>query len=693
MQVKNLDLNTPIRYIKGVGPKRAETLSRLGLNIVEDLLYYLPRRYEDRSNLKPIKELAIGEHQTVQGDILTLGIKKTRKGMSIFRLAVGDATGVVYGIWFNQPYLKRFFKVGQKIILHGKVEKYDVLQIHQPEYEIVKPDKTASIHIGRIVPIYPLTQDISQRYLRSLVYYAVRSAYSQVKEILPTYLRAKQRLADIRFAVQNTHFPANFGVLGKAYKRLVFDEFFILQLAIAIKRKGVKIDIAGISHKIDDEILASFRKRLPFELTESQLKVIKEIEKDMASPKPMNRLLEGDVGSGKTVVAAYAIMLTVKNGFQAVLMVPTEILAKQHFATLDKLLSPYGIKAGLLISGISESQKSETRDSVKNGSIDLIIGTHALIQEGVDFSKLGLAIIDEQHKFGVTQRAILRDKGSAADVLVMTATPIPRTLALTVYGDLDISIIKELPPGRRPVNTFWVEEAKRDGVYEFIKEEVKKGRQAYIVCPTISGSSKSEIQAAAKMYESLQKGVFKEFKLGLIHGKMNMQEKDEAMKKFKTGKISILVSTIVIEVGIDIPNASIMLVENAERFGLAQLHQLRGRVGRGEYDSYCILLADPKTQAAQSRLKAMADTTDGFRIAEEDLQLRGPGEIFGTQQHGLPELRFGNILRDAEIMELARKEAFGLIKEDPELADARNQLIREALRERFKGKVDLVHVG
>jgi len=693
MQVKNSNLNTSIRYIKGVGPKKAEVLSRLKLQTIEDLLFYLPHRYEDRSNLKPIKEVVIGEAQTVQGEVLTFGVKKTKKGMNIFQLAVGDNTGVIYAIWFNQPFLKRYFKVGERVILYGKVEKYDVLQIHQPEYEIGKEDKAASIHIGRIVPIYHLTQDVSQRYLRSIVYHAVGNFSHAVRDFLPTHLRAKHKLVDMRFAIRNVHFPNSLEVRERAYKRLVFEEFFILQVAIALKRKGIKTDKTGISHKIDEEALNSFKENLPFRLTPSQLKVIKEIENDMKSSKPMNRLLEGDVGSGKTVVAGYAILLTIKNGLQACIMAPTEILAKQHYITLSNLLAPYGINVEILISGLSQERKEAIKQAVKSGEANLVVGTHALIQEGVDFSNLGLAIVDEQHKFGVTQRAVLREKGSKADILVMTATPIPRTLALTVFGDLDISAIKELPPGRRPISTYWVEESRRANVYEFIREEIEQGRQAYIVCPRIKESDKSQIQAATQMRERLQAEVFKEFSVGLVHGKMATQDKDRIMSDFKGGKINILVSTVVIEVGIDVANASVMLVEDAERFGLAQLHQLRGRIGRGKYDSYCILLANPRTENAQKRLKTMADTVDGFEIAEEDLQLRGPGEFFGTRQHGLPELRFGNILRDTEMMELARKEAFALVHEDPDLADPRNRPIRQALEERFKGKLELIHVG
>jgi ATP-dependent DNA helicase RecG len=546
--------------------------------------------------------------------------------------------------------------------------------------------------MGRIVPVYRLTEDVSQRYMRFLSHEAVTRFLFSAKDSLPVNIRARTRLADLQFALRNIHFPASFENLNKAYRRIVFEEFFILQLALALKKKDREASTPGIRHKLDAELAESFKRLLPYDLTASQLKVINEIQIDMANPKPMNRLLEGDVGSGKTVVAIYALLLTVRNGYQAAVMAPTEILARQHYINISELLMPLGINVRLLVSGLNPKKKLEIKNEIESGEVDIVIGTHAIIWEGIDFGKLGFVVVDEQHKFGVFQRHLLRKKGVSPDVLLMTATPIPRTLALTLYGDLDISVIRELPKGRRPITTYCLEEAKRQSIYQFIKEEIEKGRQAYIVYPRI-WSGKGALKSAARMYNKLQEDVFPDLRLGLIHGRMKVKEKDSVMKKFKDKKIDILVSTTVIEVGIDVANASVMLIENAERFGLSQLHQLRGRIGRGDYPSYCILLGDPAGEAAKKRFDTMSETQDGFRVAEEDMELRGPGEFFGTRQHGLPELRFGNILRDFDIMEEARREAFALVGRDPRLEDARNALVREALKARFAGKLELASVG
>ena len=701
MQEKNNLLSTPVRYFKGVGPKRSDVLARISLKTVEDVLYYLPARYEDRSNFVAIKDLKIGEYQTIQGEIVTLTTRLTKSRQYVFQAAVTDHTGFIHAIWFNQPYLKDYFKKAQKVVLYGKVEMYDKLQIVQPEYEIMKEGETDSVNIGRIVPIYALTSGLTQRYLRRLVDVAIEKYQRSLKEVLPTYLLARKKLVDIKFAIKNIHFPYNFENLEKAYRRIVFEEFFILQLALAIKKQDIKAE-EGLSHKIGSEFMDVFKKQLAFELTAGQKKAIDDIGHDMSSSKPMNRLLEGDVGSGKTVVAAYALMLTVQNGFQAVIMAPTEVLARQHFIGLSELLMPLGINTAFLIGGIDSSRRSELYDEIKSGKVNIVVGTHAIIQERVEFKKLGLAVIDEQHKFGVTQRAILKQKGYNPHILLMTATPIPRTLALTVYGDLDVSVIRELPKGRKPIVTYWLEEEKRQDVYGFIKEELEKGRQAYVVCPLIDGKREVEDgrwkmedgrQGAVETFEKLKEEVFANYKVGLLHGKMSSQEKDKVMKEFKKGKIDILVSTVVIEVGVDCPNASVMLIENAERFGLAQLHQLRGRIGRGEHESYCILLGNPKTEEATHRLKAIEGTLDGFQIAEVDLDMRGPGEFFGTRQHGLPEIRFGNILKDFDIMEAARREAFSLIARDPDFGEEHHRLLKERLAARFRGKLDLIRVG
>lgn len=695
MQEKN-NLKIPVRYIKGVGPKKSVYLSRLGIHTMEDIFYYLPKRYEDRSKFTAIKDLKVGEYQTVRGEIITLSPRLSRSGLSIFQIAVTDQTGFIHAIWFNQPYLKDYFRKGQRVVIYGRVEQYDKLQIVQPEYEILKENPSDSIDVGRIVPIYSSTGELTQRYLRSLAFAAITSYSKFLIERLPTYILAREKLVDLKFAIRNIHFPRTFDNLDKAYKRIVFEEFFILQLALAIKKKDIKFKNTAFSHRLRGALIDSFKKIIPFELTEAQKKAITDIERDMSSGKPMNRLLEGDVGSGKTVVASHALILTVQNGYQGVLMAPTEVLARQHFINLSELLMPLGVNIVLLISGIDPKTKNRIYSEVKEGRINIVVGTHAILEEAVEFKKLGLAVIDEQHKFGVTQRAVLREKGYNPHVLIMTATPIPRTLALTVYGDLDISIIKEMPKGRKPIATYWVEEDKREEMYNFIKEELDKGRQAYVVCPLIEkgAGNRNPAASAEEVYEKLKAEVFADFEVGLLHGRISSKEKEKVMKDFKKGKIKVLVSTIVIEVGVDIPNASVMLIENAERFGLAQLHQLRGRIGRGEYESYCILLANPKTDAAKERLKAIEGTLDGFQIAETDLNIRGPGEFFGTRQHGaLPEIRFGNILKDFDIMECARIEAFTLISKDPALSEEHHRLLKENLFMRFRSKLELIKVG
>ena len=694
VQEKKKPLTTSVRYTKGVGPKMAGVLNRLGLATAEDVLYYLPRRYEDRSCFKAIADVKPHEIVTIKGRVLTFGVRRSKKGMNIFQLAVGDDTGKIYCVWFNCPFMKKFFRVGQKIIVYGKAEKYSTMQIHQPEYEILdEEDPGPSVHIGRIVPVYSSTQDLTQRFLRTLVKRTLDDYGRGFQDILPTKVRAKHKLVDITFAIHNIHFPHSFDNLKKSYKRLVFEEFFLLQLAIAFKKKDSMTAFDGIMHKSESLPEEMLKELIPFELTRDQSRVMREIAGDMKAAKPMNRLLEGDVGSGKTVVALYGLLLTVKNGFQGTVMAPTEILAEQHYMNLSRMLMGTDINVALLIGSLKKGAREAVLSQIKSGEADIVVGTHALIEDGVEFKKLGLAVIDEQHKFGVSQRAILRKKGNNCDVLVMTATPIPRTLALTVYGDLDISTLRHLPSGRRPVSTYWVEEESRRKVYSFLKEEIKKGRQAYVVYPKIEGTQKSSMKAAVDMYGELKDNNFKEFEVGLIHGRMRPDEKDAVMEKFRKKKIDLLVSTVVIEVGIDVPNATVMFIENAERFGLSQLHQLRGRIGRGEHQSYCILLGAPQTERALRRLKAMTETSDGFQIAEEDLELRGPGDLFGTRQHGLPEIRFGSIIQDMDIMELARKEAFQMVGDDPGLDDFNHVMLKNALRKRFRGKLDLVRVG
>ena len=676
------DLNISARFIKGVGPSRLSTLNKLGIETIHDLLCCFPRRYEDRSRIKKIREIRSGNFETIKAKVITFGDHMSKKGMNIFQVAVGDSTGVIHATWFNKPYMKDKFKIGQELILYGKAERYNYLQMNNPEYEVLTGTQEDFVHIGRIVPIYPLTESLNQRWFRNIIKFTVDNYADGISEILPFEIRKRNDLMILKEAVRNIHFPVSDLVLKKARKRIIFDEFLILQTGIALKRASIKIDLTGCVHKLEGDLIGRFKTNLPFEFTKSQSKVIKEIEDDMKSLEPMNRLLQGDVGSGKTIVALYALMLTVQNGYQGGLMVPTEILAEQHYRNIKELVENLGVKVMILSGDLKEEERRRRRHMIEIGEVDIVIGTHALIQEGVNFKKLGLAVVDEQHKFGVMQRAMLKSKAQNPDMLIMTATPIPRTLALTVYGDMDVSVIDELPPGRGGGKTFFFEEKNREKAYRIAEEEIKIGRQAYVVYPIIDESEKSDLRAAIKMHKELA-GLFPDLKIGLLHGRMKSKEKEAVMHDFKDQKINMLVSTIVIEVGVDISNASVMIIEHAERFGLSQLHQLRGRIGRGKHMSYCILVSKPKTDDAKQRISAMLKTQDGFRIAEEDLEIRGPGEFFGTRQHGLPELKIANIVRDREILEVAKKEAFDLVQKDRFLRSPENRLIRESLLKKF----------
>lgn len=686
---------TSAQYIKGVGPDRLKLLKRLGISTVKDCLWYFPLRYEDRSNLSPISLLRLDEYQTIKGKVLTSSIFSTKKGMNIFQLAVGDDTGKIYALWFRQPYMKRYFEDGDTVILYGKVQRTKRLQIVHPEYEIIREDESKDelIHTGRIVPIYPLASGVNQRRLRSIIKHAVNQYSGYTDETMPTNIQARQKLLDLRSAIRNIHFPVNDRQNREARRRLIFDEFLLLQMALAIKRYKMKFAPEGRAHNVEGKLQEEFLKILPFELTSAQKKTIEDIKKDMSSSKPMHRLIQGEVGSGKTAVSCYGLLLTVANNHQGAIMVPTEILARQHYLTISNLFSSLGIRVVLLINGLKSADKREALELIESGEADIVVGTHSLIQQAIAFKDLGLIVIDEQHKFGVEQRAFLKSKTKNPDIMVMTATPIPRTMAMTLYGDMDISVMDELPQGKRDVQTLCVDGSSLENVYDFVKEQLKSGRQAYIVCPVIDESQALKSEGAAKMYERLRDEVFKGFKVGLIHGRLSDDEKPGVMKKFKKGKIDILVATTIIEVGIDIPNASVMVIENAERFGLSQLHQLRGRIGRGKFKSYCILVSDAGGEVAQQRLEVMTKTEDGFRIAEEDLNIRGPGDLFGKRQHGLPELRLGNLASDVDILEQARKEAFALISEDPDLKEERHQKIKAVLVENFKDKFHLGFIG
>ncbi len=690
-------LLTPIQYLKGIGPKRAKILNKIGLSTIEDLLYYFPRRYEDRTRLLTISQLKEKEEQTIKAVVLAKGERTSwrRRGFNIIQVAVGDATGKIFCVWFNQPYLKDYFKVGQTLVLHGRVERYENrLQMSSAEFEIVSKDTDETLSVGRVVPIYGLPQGITQRYFRQIVKHCLDEYLPAVNDFLPYDIRARNHLFNLPKSLLNIHFPQDPEIQKEAYQRLSFEEFFLFQLPLAL-RKSKKKERKGIAHKVEGELVNNFIESLPFNLTSAQEKVIEEIKQDLAQAFSMQRLLQGDVGSGKTVVATVASLMAIQGGYQTAFLVPTEILAKQHHSVVSSQVSGMreNIKIALLTSSLNKKEKARIYQEIKDGNIDLIIGTHALLEESVNFKNLGLVVIDEQHKFGVGQRALLPEKGKNPDILIMTATPIPRTLAITLYGDLDISVINELPAGRKPITTQWIGEDKRGWLYNFVKDNIQKGRQAYVVYPIIEESFSLDLLSAKKMYAELKNNVFKEFNLGLIHGRLRQPEQDRIMSEFRQGRVHILIATTVLEVGIDVSNASIMIIEHAERFGLSQLHQLRGRIGRGSYESFCILISDAVSSDARMRLEAMVKYRDGFRISEEDLKIRGPGEFFGQRQHGLTDLRIANPLTQMQLLKRAREEAIRLINLDPKLEMRQNLLLKEKLLQRFPEYEKLVVVG
>lgn len=669
------NIKSPVQFIKHVGPQKAKQLAKLGINTVEDLLYHFPRSYEDRRLLKKVSQVVPGALETIQGIIIGLETSKPRPKLTIVKAFITDGSGTISAVWFNQEYLKRRLKLGARIIITGKISRnFGVLEIIVRDYEILSSGHT--IHSGRIVPIYPSTEKLGQRFLRVIIRQALESHSGTIPEVLPEQVLRRRNLPSLPWAMEKIHFPDSWEEQKKARERLAYQELFLLQAALAVQRNKLK-QANGISHQGKAELLSRFMASLSFQLTGAQQRVWQEIARDMETKYPMIRMVQGDVGSGKTVIACAALLKSVASGYQSAMMAPTEILAQQHFQEVRSRLEPFGVKVSILTSNISKKDKQVLLNKVAAGQVDVLIGTHALIQEEVQFKCLSLVVIDEQHRFGVRQRALLEQKGSNPDLLVMTATPIPRTLALTFYGDLDISIIDEMPPGRKPVLTRYVPEGKREQAYQFIRQELEKGRQAFVVCPLIEESDHLQVEAAIEMARRLEKDHFAQYEIGLLHGKLSQQEKERVISDFRKGHVQVLVATTVIEVGVNIPNATVMLIEGAERFGLAQLHQLRGRIGRGNYQSYCLLMGNPKTQEGKARLAIMTNTSDGFKIAEQDLKLRGPGDFFGTRQHGLPELKVADLVKDTTLLQWAREDAFRLCTQTCCLPEPLGSIVQE----------------
>ncbi len=685
-----LGLEAPVTRLPGVGPRYAQLLAKLGIVTIRDLLWHFPRRYEDYSALKLISDLTLNEECTVIANVWDVQSRKARNGREIVQAIVGDSTGTIQVTWFN-PYMLRQIKQGHTVVLSGKIDVYfGRLVMTNPAWE---PLDRQLIHTGRLVPIYPMTQGVSARWLRRLIKQTVDAWAHQIEDYLPRAVRERQRLPSLGEALAQAHFPDNQERLAQARRRLSFDEFFFIQLGL-LRQRQKRQQEPTLPLPASPDLWETFTAALPYALTGAQQRALREIAADLAQSRPMSRLLDGDVGSGKTVVAAGAMWIAINQRAQAVLMAPTEILAEQHYRNLSRLFAqlphPDGrpVNVALLTGSRSASEKEETRAAIAAGAVDVVVGTHALIQEGVTFARLGLAIIDEQHRFGVAQRAALREKGYNPHLLVMSATPIPRTLALTLYGDLDCSVLDEMPPGRQPIRTRWLRPVERERAYDFLRRRVQEGRQGFIICPLVEESETSDAKAAVAEYQRLQEEVFPELKLGLLHGRMKGEEKDAVMQAFARGEIDILVATSVVEVGIDVPNATVMLIEGAERFGLAQLHQFRGRVGRGEHPSYCILLSDADAGPSVERLAAMEETQDGFVLAQKDLELRGPGDFIGTRQSGLPPLTMAR-LSDVPTLEAARAEAELVFAADPGLAAPEHRLLRKQVVRFWHGRGDL----
>ena len=685
-------LATPVQYLTGVGPRRAEMLQRLGLNYARDVIFYFPRDYQDLSDQREIADLEEGVLQSIRGTVEEIELRNTAPGRSILGVLVRCETGHMRAVWFNQPFIRDRFEFGQRVILSGKPKLKGLFwEMHHPRIATLDDDEDEPA--TAILPVYPLTEGVRQWEMRRIVSAVLDSHCELLDEIFPPDYLDAHGLWPLHRALREIHFPGSQDGLDQARRRLVYQELFILQLALAVKRRQQQAGQQAPRLESTAKIDARIRRLFPFELTTGQQQAISEIAADMNRTVPMNRLLQGDVGSGKTVVAAYAMLLAVAHGHQAALMAPTEVLARQHAMTFKRLLSASHVRHALLTGGLSEKDRTAVLFKIAAGEVDLVIGTQAIIQQGVHFRRLGLVVIDEQHKFGVRQRATLKQAGADPHYLVMTATPIPRSVTMTLFGDLDVSTLRDSPPGRQKVNTYLADESQRQRWWDFLSEKLREGRQGYVVTPLVEESSKFDVASLQEAHESLANGPLEAFRLGLIHGRMSPEEKDAVMDDFRSGEIQVLVATSVVEVGVDVPNATLMTIESGQRFGLAQLHQLRGRISRGRFPGFCTVFAETSTDESVERLRAFTSTTDGFELAETDFQLRGPGDLFGTRQHGLPPFRLADLSRDAALLEEARHDAQSLTATDPTLAAPEHTHLRQRVHLRYGQALDLGDVG
>lgn len=684
-------LDRPVSAVSGVGSSFLRNLNSLDISTVEDLLYHFPRRYLDRRRLTHINEVRIGEETTVAGTVRSADLNRIGGRKTLLSVAIYDGTAYLYGTWFNQPYHADRLRPGTEVAFSGKVQhRYGKLQMVNPSYDILEDSQDVgrkTVHTGRVIPLHPATQKMSAAMLRRLIMRAL-DRFGDLPDHIPLHLRMAYGYPHRSQALREIHFPPSSGRLNRARQRMAYDELLLMQVALALRRMRLRLHTAGISHRPSGRKVAAFLEALPFDLTPAQRRSFEEIRADMSSPYPMNRLLQGEVGSGKTVVALLSLLLCVEGGYQGAFMAPTEVLAEQHFQNIEYLLDrELGVRVELLTGNTPPPRRREILEAADSGEIDILVGTHALIQGDVEFRDLGLAVVDEQHRFGVRQRMLLKEKGVRPDTLIMTATPIPRTLSLTLYGDLEVSVLDELPAGRAGTSTIVLGPPGRGEAYDIIEEEVTRGGQAFVVCPLVDDSPAVEAKAAEREARQLNK-VFPGFEIGLLHGQLPKAEKDAVMEEFRAGRVQILVSTTVIEVGIDIPNATVMMVENADRFGLSQLHQLRGRVGRGSHPSHCILIFEAETEEARSRMKAISEIGDGFKLAEADLEIRGEGSLFGTRQSGMPDLRVARLTKDLHLLQRARRDARELVSRDPRLEEPGNGMLRLEVMRRYRENLD-----